>query len=90
MANKTPFPERLAAASRVLIDLDAIDEHRSLSFSAIGTVTAGRLILEDLLDLRGQESVPDRVQLDQVIARLQAKLEFLGQSFQSTKNERLG
>jgi hypothetical protein len=80
MANETPSLNRLIAARRALVDLDAIDENRSLSLAAINTIAKARVILGELLELEADPLAHDRAGLAEAIGRLRTKLKSLGQA----------
>jgi hypothetical protein len=77
MVDDTPFLDSLVAANRVLIDLDATDEHRALSLSAITTLREGQRVLAELLEQQPDDLTPHQaILLQKIIDRLQAKLKF--------------
>jgi hypothetical protein len=89
MGNSAPIPDRLIAANRVLVELDAIGECRVIVATGFGDLTVAALtiiaeaqaVLTDLQDQKTDDLTPDQAQsLQHVIDRLRAKLKFFGQS----------
>jgi hypothetical protein len=77
MAEKTAFFDRLVAANRVLVDLDAIDEFRSLSLTTGHAIREAQQVLADLLEQKTDDLTPDQAKfLENVIDRLRARLKF--------------
>jgi Mg2+ and Co2+ transporter CorA len=79
MADETPFLDELMAANRVLVELDAIDECRSLSVTAIKTIAEAQRVLSGLQQQKTDELTPRQAQLvEDLTDRLRAKLKFFG------------
>jgi hypothetical protein len=69
------FRSRFLAANRVLTDLDAIDEFRSLSLTSLNTIREAQQVLADLLEHRPDALTPDQAKsLQGVIDRLGVRL----------------
>jgi hypothetical protein len=81
MSENAPLAARLIAANRVLIDLDAIDEFRNLSLSAMITIREAQRVLAELREQSTEDlTLSLRRALQDVIDRLEARLHSLGRS----------
>jgi hypothetical protein len=81
MSGNAQLAARLIAANRVLIDLDAIDEFRNLSLSAMITIREAQRVLAELREQSTEDlTLSLRRALQDVIDRLEARLHFLGRS----------
>jgi hypothetical protein len=79
MADDTPILDGLIAANRVLVELDAIDEYRRLSITAIKTIAEAQQVLSGLQEQKIDGLTARQTESLQIVTdRLRARLKFFG------------